>query len=58
MCSSDLLMRFESLTGAANLAGWTLANAGGKGYNAVIKAENNEVVLDYVSTLGTLMWLK
>lgn len=53
-----VLMRYESITGAANLAGWTLANAGGKGYNAVIKAENNEVVLDYVSTLGTLMWLK
>lgn len=33
-------------------------NAGGKGYNATIKAENGEVVLEYESTRGTLMWLK
>jgi len=53
-----VLMRYESIAGAANLANWTLVNAGGKGYDAVIKAENNEVVLEYASTRGTLLWLK
>lgn len=53
-----VLMRYETITGAANLANWKLVNVGGKGYDAVIKAENNEVVLEYASTRGTLMWLK
>ena len=33
-----------------SLSDWTLVNAGGKGYNATIKAENGEVVLEYEST--------
>ena len=53
-----VLMTYDTLTGAEYLSGWTLVNAGGKGYNAVIKAENGEVVLEYESTRGTLMWLK
>ncbi|MDD4441682.1 MAG: autotransporter-associated beta strand repeat-containing protein [Kiritimatiellae bacterium] len=53
-----VLMTYDTLIGAEHLSGWTLVNAGGKGYNAVIKAENGEVVLEYESTRGTLMWLK
>jgi len=53
-----VLMRYETLAGAENLAGWTLMNVGGRGYKAVIKAENNEVVLEFTSTRGTLMLFK
>ncbi len=53
-----VLMRYETIVGAENFANWTLINAGGKGFNAVIKAENGEVSLDFASTRGTLMWLK
>jgi len=54
----EVLMRYETLTGAENLAQWTLANVGGKGYTATIKAEGNEVVLEFTSTRGTLIKLK
>ena len=53
-----VLMRYETIAGAEYFANWTLINAGGKGFNAVIKAENGEVVLEFASTRGTLMWLK
>ena len=53
-----VLMSYETIGGAANLVGWKLANVGGKGYRAVIKAENKEVVLEFASTRGTLLWLK
>ena len=53
-----VLMTYDTVSGADHLSDWTLVNAGGKGYNATIKAENGEVVLEYESTRGTLMWLK
>jgi hypothetical protein len=53
-----VLMTYDTLAGAAHLADWTVVNAGGKGYVAVIKAEDGEVVLEYQSTRGSLMFLK
>jgi hypothetical protein len=53
-----VLMRYDTLVGGSNLSGWALTNAGGLGYKAVIKAENNEVVLEYELSRGTLLLLK
>jgi len=53
-----VLMTYDTVSGADHLSDWTLVNAGGKGYNATIKAENGEVVLEYESTRGTLIKLR
>jgi len=54
----SVLMRYETMTGGANLATWTLANVGRTGYQAVITAQDGEVVLDFVAVRGTVMILR
>ena len=53
-----VLMTYDTIEDAANLANWTVANTGGSGYKTLIYAANGEVVLEYKSTRGTLMILK
>jgi autotransporter-associated beta strand protein len=53
-----VLMRYDTITGAANFANWTLANVGRSGYQAVITAADGEVFLDFVAVRGTIMILK
>jgi autotransporter-associated beta strand protein len=54
----SVLMRYDTLTGAANFANWTLTNVGRTGYQAVITAQEGEVVLDFVAIRGTLLIFK
>ena len=53
-----VLATYDTLVGAENLSAWTVVNAGGKGYEAEITAEDGEVILTYRSTRGTLMLFK
>lgn len=54
----SVLMRYDTLTGAANFVNWTLTNVGRTGYQAVITAQDGEVVLDFVAIRGTLLIFK
>jgi autotransporter-associated beta strand protein len=53
-----VLMRYDTIEGAANLANWTLTNVGRTGFDAKISAANNEVALDFISVRGTVMLLR
>ena len=53
-----VLATYDTLAGAPHLATWTLVNAGGRGFVAEFRAEHGEIVLEYQSTRGSLMFLK
>lgn len=53
-----VLMRYSTLAGGSNFAGWTFANAGRKGFVAEITAANGEVILTFLSKRGSVILLR
>ncbi len=53
-----VLMRYDTIEGAANFANWTFANAGRTGFVASITAADHEVVLNFISARGTVLLLR
>ena len=55
---NTVIATYDTLNNAANLANWTIVNAGGQGYVAELTAANGEIVLNYIARRGTLMILR
>jgi len=54
----EVLMHYDAIEGATNFVNWTFANVGRRGFAATIAAENNTVVLTFLSVRGTVMNLR